>query len=81
MTIGELIEELNKVDDKSIIVFTKGYEGGVDGVNIESNDDGSTRVLTVDLNVNTEWYYGQHEITEDDTPLIENKIVKGILLR
>jgi len=29
MTVNELINKLNSVEDKSIMVLTRGYEGGL----------------------------------------------------
>lgn len=81
MTVNELIHKLNSIEDKSIIVLTKGYEGGYEDAVLRMNDGGTPEVLTIELFVNTESYYGPHEITEEDTQLKENKIVKGIIIR
>ncbi len=81
MTVNELIHKLNSIEDKSIIVLTKGYEGGYEDAVLRMNDGGTPEVLTIELFANTESYYGPHEITEEDTQLKENKIVKGIIIR
>ena len=53
MTVRELIEQLQKLDQDKMIVIS-GYEGGCDFPN-------HTAQVKVNLNVNTEWYYGKHE--------------------
>lgn len=54
MTVAELIETLNAIDDKSQRVVIKGYEGGYQDVT-------EVEHITLVLNVNTAWYYGEHE--------------------
>jgi hypothetical protein len=73
MTVRELIEQLQTIDP-DVHVFTSGYEGGF--------DDAGPISSTVDMALDyyTKWYYGKHEIVENCHPLIENKIVKGIVL-
>ncbi len=72
MTIKELIEQLQNIDS-DLHVFTKGYEGGV-------NDVITTRgIVHVELNCNTEWYYGSHELVGVDHKS-DKEIVKGIIL-
>lgn len=57
MTVKELIEKLSKCNpDKMVVV--RGYEGGCDEV-------GGIAETRINLNVNTEWYYGKHEYAED----------------
>ena len=54
MTVGNLIELL-KEHDPNLPVMVRGYEGGVDDVNVLEK-------IKVVLNSNTtEWYYGDHE--------------------
>jgi len=53
MKVKELIERLKELDQEAIVV-RNGYEGGVCEVTV-SNE------VEVALNVNTEWYYGEHE--------------------
>lgn len=60
MTAGELIDYLHTVPSDTI-VSVHGYEGGI-------QDTRSSRFLRVALNVNTEWYYGPHELYDDQHP-------------
>ena len=53
MTVQELIKQLENVP-KDMPVVIPGYEGGCDYVD-------TFEEVEVDLNVNTEWYYGSHE--------------------
>jgi hypothetical protein len=69
MTVKELIEHLQTFDPE-LRVFSNGYEGGLDDVT------GTSQVIHVDLNQNTEWYYGEHEKTNHPT----EKSVKGIII-
>lgn len=54
MTVGELIKKLKKLD-KDLIICKDGYEGGYTDIDIDP------QVIELYLNVNTEWYYGEHE--------------------
>jgi len=57
MTVQQLIDKLNTIQDKdTIVVMTNGYEGGYDDIN-----DTIPEPITIALNVNNEWYYGNHE--------------------
>ena len=58
MKVKELIEKLQALDPE-LMVVRDGYEGGVCEV-IEVSSK------TVALNVNTAWYYGDHEILSDE---------------
>jgi len=74
MKVKELIETLSQMDSELMVVVA-GYEGGVDEMD-------KYELCDVELNVNTEWYYGKHEALSDKDTL-ENKdstIVKGVLL-
>jgi len=54
MTVSELIEKLKEYPG-DLPVITHGYEGGVsDLTDIES--------VEIVRDMNTEWYYGEHEI-------------------
>lgn len=53
MKVKELIEHLNLLDPE-LMVVRPGYEGGVTEV-------GQVTIIPVFLNVNEEWYYGEHE--------------------
>ena len=59
MTIEELIKQLEHYDPK-LPVLLHGYEGGVYIANL-------TRPVLVAADVNTEWYYGPHEIVTEYT--------------
>jgi hypothetical protein len=54
MTVKELVAKLQALDQDAMIV-TRGYEGGV-------TESSNVAPVTVRLNVNTAWYYGEHEI-------------------
>ncbi len=56
MTVKQLIESLQQLDPEQMVV-TSGYEGGI-------KETLSVRPIRLKLNVNTEWYYGEHE--QDD---------------
>ena len=53
MKVGELIERLQALDPE-LMVVRPGYEGGVTEVT-------NINAIVVALNVNEEWYYGEHE--------------------
>jgi len=67
MTVRELVEHLQSVDPE-LRVFTKGYEGGYEDATAP------TIIHNFALNYHEQWYYGPHEIVE------ENSDVKGIVL-
>jgi hypothetical protein len=75
MTVKELIEHLKTVDPE-LLVFTKGYEGGFDDAEFD------TEVFEVAMNYHKEWYYGKHEsvkmVHKDTLPSYETG--KGIVL-
>lgn len=71
MKVKDLIEKLLELDQETMVVV-HGYEGGYCEVNEP------TEVELV-LNVNSEWFYGPHEMfDEDDHKNI--KPTKAILL-
>ena len=53
MNVRELIEKLS-AQDSELMVVIDGYEGGV-------KEARYVDVETIVLNVNEEWYYGEHE--------------------
>lgn len=53
MKVKELIEQLKALDPE-LMVVRPGYEGGVTEVD-------HLNVILIALNVNEEWYYGEHE--------------------
>ena len=54
MKVKELIEQLQALDPE-LMVVRPGYEGGVTEVEYATG-------VPLALNVNTEWYYGEHEV-------------------
>jgi hypothetical protein len=66
MTVNELIEALQFLDDKEAYVVTSGYEGGLEDVK-------GINAIKIKMNVNTEWYLGPHKeldfIESDDTSI------------
>ena len=80
MTVKQLIEILSQIKDQDLKVMVKGYEGGINDVIVSSNESNTPEIYTIERNVNEEWYYGRHEITEHDTPLKKDKVEKAIML-
>ena len=74
MKVKKLIELLSQLDPELMVVVA-GYEGGVDEMD-------KYELCDVELNVNTEWYYGKHEILEkgEKPKNKDSTIVKGVLL-
>jgi len=74
MKVKELIEVLSQLDPE-LMVVVHGYEGGV-------NEVERCNVYDIELNVNTAWYYGKHEIlSSNDKPINKDStIVKGVQL-
>jgi hypothetical protein len=74
MKVKELIETLSQLDSELMVVVA-GYEGGVDEMD-------KYELCDVELNVNTEWYYGKHEILEkgEEHKKKDSTIVKGVRL-
>ena len=61
MTIKALIAHLETLDP-NLRVVVPGYEGGYADVH-------EAKSIKVHLDVNTDWYYGPHEMAyEDDDP-------------
>ena len=80
MTVKQLIEILNKIEDQDLKVMVRGYEGGVCDAIVSTNESNTPEIYTIERNVNDEWYYGRHEVTEHDTPLKKDKVEKAIML-
>ena len=53
MNVAQLIQELQKHDPAKMVVI-RGYESGVDEVN-------TVEEIRLDLNVNSDWWYGAHQ--------------------
>ena len=62
MTVAELIEALSKLDP-TLRVVTNAYEGGYDDVKSESLNP---FVLALNVNDPEHWWYGPHEIVQED---------------
>jgi hypothetical protein len=58
MKVKELIEKLQKYDSEQMVVIN-GYEGGVNACSCCKEE-------RIKLSVNSEWYYGNHEIVAPD---------------
>jgi hypothetical protein len=79
MNVKELIETLSKLDPE-LRVVTKGYERGYDDIKLPVNQD-SPLIINIGLNVNPEWYYGNHEmVSENHSYGPEVEIVKALVL-
>ena len=74
MKVKKLIELLSQMNPELLVVVA-GYEGGVDEMD-------KFEMCDIELNVNTEWYYGKHEIlAEGDNPTNKDStIVRGVRL-
>ena len=74
MKVKKLIELLSQMNPELMVVVA-GYEGGVDEID-------KFEMCDIELNVNTEWYYGKHEIlAEGDNPTNKDStIVRGVRL-
>lgn len=68
MKVKHLIEKLQKYDPETMVVVN-GYEGGVNACSV-------CREKHIKLGVNSEWYYGNHEIVEEG----EESDCKAILI-
>ena len=58
MTVKQLIEILSQIEDQNLRVISKGYEGGYDDITFPDN---TPLIIDIALDVNPEWYYGNHE--------------------
>lgn len=58
MKVKDLIKELQLLDQESMVVIS-GYEGGCSEVS-------SATQKQIALDVHKSWYYGSHELIEDD---------------
>jgi hypothetical protein len=75
MKVKELIEFL-KTQDPELHVFTKGYEGGFEDI------DTNSEIFEVALNYNKDWYYGPHQSVGlvHKEELKKYETAKGILI-
>lgn len=70
MKVKELIERLQTIDPE-LEVMRDGYEGGIDRAT-------EVGVVTVALNVNQEWYYGNHEVVYKDDKYPGHQIITAV---
>jgi hypothetical protein len=75
MTVRQLIEVLQKVEDQDLRIMVSGYEGGFNDLETQANN---IRFMTLD--VNNKWYYGSHEIATTFDDIDKYQIVKAIIL-
>ena len=77
MTVKQLIEILQQIQDQDTRVMVKGYERGYDDI-----VDNTPAIEYIALNVNDKWYYGKHDnIDNIHNKYIDNlTIVKAIVL-
>lgn len=75
MTVKQLIEVLQKVDDQDMRIMVGGYEGGFNDLETSANN-----IQNMMLDVNTEWYYGKHEIVDTIDDLDNYQIIRAIIL-
>jgi hypothetical protein len=79
MRVKQLMDTLSKHNAEDE-VYIEGYEGGVDEVY-------SVHKVCVAANINTEWYYGKHEVIEKDGEKMNDnlkgnfEILQGVLLQ
>ena len=77
MTVKQLIKSLSQIEDQDIRVMVRGYEGGYNDINVDT-----PTIQYMALNVNDEWYYGDHERVEDIMEQDKDRyhIIKAIVL-
>lgn len=78
MTVQQLIDKLNTIDDKdNIIVMVRGYEGGYDDI-----DNIIPEPIAMAVNVNQDWYYGKHDKVDNlyDAANSNYQVVNAIVL-
>jgi hypothetical protein len=73
MTVKQLIQILNSIEDQNTTVMVRGYERGV-------SDIQDPAIENIALDVNEEWYYGRHEIQNFDHEYKDKQIVQAIIL-
>ena len=65
MKVKDLLKQLQELDQEAMVVIS-GYEGGCSEVS-------SATQKQIALDVHKSWYYGSHEIVEDDYQCPENR--------
>ncbi len=79
MTVKELVSILSQIEDQDLRVVTMGYESGYDDIAFPEN---TPLVIDLALNVNPEWYYGNHERVSPEHHQYGDhiKVVKAVLI-
>lgn len=79
MTVKELIKILSQIEDQDLRVVIKGYERGYDDIKFPEN---TPLVIDLALNVNPEWWYGNHERVSPEHHQYGShiKVVKAVLI-
>ena len=72
MIVKDLIDQLQTLDPE-LLVLGDGYEGGLKELK-------HVRVVEIALNVNSEWYYGPHELPSGIDPFEGFDRAKGVTL-
>jgi hypothetical protein len=73
MKVKELIAVLQTYNP-DLMVLCSGYEGGVNEINQHSEE-------TIALKVNAEWYYGTHELVDDEDEHKGHERTQAVYLR
>jgi hypothetical protein len=78
MTVRQLIEVLQKVQDPDMRIMVPGYEGGFNDLETNSNN---IHTMVLDVHGEDEWYFGKHEILKnmEREELITQTILKAII--
>ena len=76
MTVKELIQILQQIEDQEVRVMVKGYERGID-----DPENTIPAIINVALDVNEEWWNGSHEVVSEDHTYEDKEIVQAIVLR
>ncbi len=71
MTAQELIEALSQFDPETPVVV-RGYESGY-------NDVFDVTPLSLQLNVNTKWYYGAHSTNDEQRDPLPDVPMTGVV--
>ena len=79
MTVKELISILSQIQDQDLRVVIKGYESGYDDIEFPKN---IPLIIDLALNVNPEWYYGNHERVSPENHQYgaEVEVIKAVLI-
>lgn len=73
MKVKDLIAVLQAYDP-DLMVVRSGYEGGLEEISHHSEE-------TIALNVNAEWYYGTHELVDEEAEYEGHKRIQAVYLR